>query len=478
MRLQKHLSFIFQKLAQYMFMDVKGFFSKGLDKSFKNILNDIAPEKPLTESEVGEGYNTKIQDILYQSMRQDGVNPIVANVFSIIGTLAVIPNALNGNILPLIQKNILQPSQAKYQPTLLDNNAAIESWLRGLTDDAALKAELNKAGLSDERINILKELAEFKPGARDIIQFAVREAYNPGIIASQGQDEGFSEVMSNAADDLKRAGLSEEQFYKMWVSHWQLPGIQQMFEMLHRKQINSSQLDDYMIAADIMPGYREALKAISYNPYTRVDVRRMHKFGVLTDEQLQTAYEDLGFSPEKATKMKEFTISYNKANMVEDMTADDYTNNANRDMTKSEILKGYGTGLLTESECKSLLSDMGYADDTITYYMVAETYKQEEEKADKYIAIIKESYMTGLYDVTKAKDELNKLGLPTKNQEYLLEYWELDRETSDRLPTKSEILSFYQQEYITEDEARKFLQRHRYSNQVIDLYIKSVNEKE
>ncbi|GAH58877.1 unnamed protein product, partial [marine sediment metagenome] len=47
-----------------------------------------------------------------------------------------------------------------------------------------------------------------------------------------------------------------------------------------------SELDSLFMATDIMPWWREKLKAISYNPLTRVDVRRVFKMGIVSEEQV------------------------------------------------------------------------------------------------------------------------------------------------------------------------------------------------
>ena len=82
-----------------------------------------------------------------------------------------------------------------------------------------------------------------------------------------------------------------------------LPSIGQGFEMLHRRVIEDADLDLLLRALDVMPFWREKLKDISYNPLTRVDVRRMHRIGVLEEEGVFNAYLDVGYNEENAQLM-------------------------------------------------------------------------------------------------------------------------------------------------------------------------------
>ncbi|GAJ10812.1 unnamed protein product, partial [marine sediment metagenome] len=236
---------------------------------------------------------------------------------------------------------------------------------------------------SEPDVDYMMRVTEVIPSAGDIIRYAVREVYTPDIAKAFGQfDElGVSAgeidgvlsgaitkpsldpegVLAKAESDIEAAGLPPATFTKEWAAHWLLPSILQGFEMLHRGVIpfkstgtQALSLERLMIALDIMPAWREPLKDISYNPFTRVDVRRMHKIGVLDEEAVFTAYADVGFSPfapghdhetvaaafacetcrheSKVGHMLDFTILYNADPPEAEKTVTD----TERDLTKSD----------------------------------------------------------------------------------------------------------------------------------------------
>ncbi|GAH81991.1 unnamed protein product, partial [marine sediment metagenome] len=139
---------------------------------------------------------------------------------------------------------------------------------------------------------------------------------------------------------LKMQGISEYWAQKYWYAHWDTPSITQGFEMLHRGFIDRKELDDLFRTVEIPPFWRDKLTAIAFNPFTRVDVRRMHKAGVLTDDELVTAYMDVGYNADKAAKMTEFTILYN--------------GEGNTSLTRSQILNGFTEYIITREDTAEL----------------------------------------------------------------------------------------------------------------------------
>ncbi|GAH58261.1 unnamed protein product, partial [marine sediment metagenome] len=235
---------------------------------------------------------------------------------------------------------------------LLNGVELITLYRRGNISLPELLERGNNLGWSDKGVTDLLDVTQVYPSAGDVIAFAVREVYSPEIAEAFGQFEGVEEVIAKASADIRATGMSEATFTKYWAAHWALPSVMQGYEMLHRDVIESPDLDRLMVALDIMPYWRDKLKAISYAPYTRVDVRRMHKLGILTDNEILRAYMDLGYDEEKAKGMSEFTIRYNFEPEAAEMTESDTQVAKERDLTKTDVLNGFRDALIEESEAK------------------------------------------------------------------------------------------------------------------------------
>jgi len=163
-------------------------------------------------------------------------------------------------MIKLVRWILLNPDQIK------------QLYLRGKITKLEKNTMLKALGLREEDLDKLEELYYFIPSPTDLVRMAVREAFYPDYIAKYNL---LAEYPPEFEMWAKKQGMSPEWSKKFWVSHWVLPSIMQGYEMLHRGVISKTDLDSLFKAVDIAPYWREKLLAISYSPYTRLDIRRM-----------------------------------------------------------------------------------------------------------------------------------------------------------------------------------------------------------
>jgi len=364
---------------------------------------------------------------------------------------------------------------------LLDGSQIISLERRGKIDGSEALKLISKVGIEPGTYLKLKEITEMIPSASDIISFAVREVYSPEIAEAFGQFEGLDEVVSKAADDLKAIGMSKETFGKYWAAHWMLPSVGQGFEMVHRDVIPAISttdeplgLDRLMTALDIMPAWRDKLTAISYSPFTRVDVRRMHKLGILSDEDLIRAYMDLGFDQTKAEAMRDFTITYNYDPPADEITIEDTERAKQKDLTKADILNGYRDGLLNDREAKEVLWLIGYSEDETTFYLSREDFRKDAEDVDNQLKYYHDAYVYRVMDFNEITDKLGTLNLPSARVERLFEVWDIERLAKSRKPTKAELTAFLKKKVIDEPVFVEEMEGLGYPQKYIDWYLRMV----
>jgi len=299
-------------------------------------------------------------------------------------------------------------------------------WLRKDISDAKMYERMRELGYTDTRIGELTKLWTIIPPVQDILTMVAHEAFEPDAVSQMGLEDEFP---SAQASWLSKQGLSDFWQRKYWASHWEQPSIQMGFEMLHRGVIDAATLDMLFRTVELPPYWRDKLTQIAYQPYTRVDVRRMYDMGVLGEAELQTAYTDIGYDTEHAEKMVEFTKRY-----VED---------ADRDLTKSEILKGYRNKLLTRSDAVALLMDIRYSDPQANYYVELEDYRELEDIQSAAIATIKTKYTNNLIDRADAQRLLDGLNLPAAQVTLWLERWDVSLIEYPKLPSRTDLEKFY-----------------------------------
>lgn len=386
------------------------------------------------------------------------------------------------------------------------------------------KAEMSARGYKLDEIEKVVELFHIIPPAPDLIRMAVREAFDPDIVSTYKLDADLHKVPYGL---LEKVGLSREMANYYWYAHWVLPSVLQGYEMLHRGEITEGELKTLMKSLDIMPGWIDHLINISYRPYTRVDVRRMHATGVLDEPAVLRSYRDIGYDLEKATKMTEFTVAYNTEE--------------ERDATKTDILTAYFEGVLTRDEAGSLLAHLGYTTPYIEAYLAATDYRIErrrrqereedteeilqEERAltktdilssylDKILtepearAFLAEiDYPPSVIDILIAKtdhqelqrllkeeiattrtlyvneeidrpevyERLGQFALPATQIRELLTRWDIEKERKVERPSVSQLLTFYFNGIINEAKLRVNLARHKFLPEYIDLYVANAN---
>lgn len=328
---------------------------------------------------------------------------------------------------------------------------------------------LQYQGYEDEDINRFMDMAFYVPGAEDVIRFAVREVYDNSFAAKWHLDEGLDSIQANAEPDAARAGVPWDMFRKYWRAHWILPSPNQLYEMLHRGKISLDDVKRALVANDFMPGFIQPFIDISYEPLTRVDVRRMNKMGFLNKEQVKKAYRDLGYNEENAQGLADFTIADNNK-------PSSSKGQNEKDLTKADILKAYKYKIYSRRETVDALEQCGYDEDEANFYIEREDYNTYFDNVDVLVKAYRTAYLNGIYDRNKIVALLGHLDLPAQYTDNLLYLWDIERETRIERPTKAEIIGFYKNGTITKGQAESELANLGYNSQYIGWYLKNIKQ--
>ncbi len=313
--------------------------------------------------------------------------------------------------------------------TRLGTMDIIDYWRRELISQDEARQQLRTLGWNNQEIDLLQQAAFPPPGVQDLIRMAVREVFSPEIATQFGQ---FDEIPPAYLMWAERIGLSTEWARNFWAAHWSLPGVQQGFEMLHRGVITEDDLENLLVALDVMPFWRQGLKEISFRPYTRVDVRRMFALNIIDRSQVLRAYLDLGFDPEKAENMTEFTVRW-----VEDSRK--VEKEKERDLTKADVLGLFNDGLLNAEATEVALRDLGYDEGEAELLIAREELQELRQDRKAEIKLIVEQAKIKVITFQTAQDMLNALDLTQKEIQRALV--ELTRATQEkvRLPSKGDL---------------------------------------
>ncbi len=340
---------------------------------------------------------------------------------------------------------------------LYDENIIRILWLRKEIDDSKLYERMRELGYTDTRTAEVVKTWEVIPGIQDILFMVAKEAFEPDAVELMGLEDEFPVSQLQWAE---KQGISEFWMRKYWSAHWQQPGIEMGLEMLHRKVINEEELDMLFRTVETPPFWRGKIKQIAYNVLTRVDTRRMHKMGVLDDEELISVYEDQGYSRKNAVRMAKFTVLYNQEK--------------ERELTKTEVMTSYRAEAMTKEAALALLQKLNYPETEALYLLTFEDYKREKEYREDMVKIIGERYQTRLIDKTKVRAELGQLNLKGRETELLITKWDLKLMKDVKFPSKSDLDKFLRKKIINEDEYTRQMDLIGYGTMYIDWYKQSL----
>ena len=367
----------------------------------------------------------------------------------------------NNTIIEAISKADIHPNYANvYYDAILTKPPTEDVISYELRKDPALPnldRELRKIGIHPNYNNLYKELAYQIPPIADIITMAVREAFTPEIAARFGQYEDLPPAFVEWA---QKKGLRKEWAERYWAAHWSLPSPQQGFEMLQRGVITREDLELLLRALDIMPFWRDKLIQISYNPLTRVDVRRMYRLGVLDETGVTKAYKDAGYSEENAKLMTEFTTKHVRQSLSR--------------FTPANVISAYTKRFIDAGTARIRLTEIGIKRDEIDYIIGTADYKREWAVKQERIDAIENLYKKGRLTERQTVDELERLTLPSDHINTLIQQWQAKVEVAKVATwTAAQTLKFLRQELISVDRAKAELILLGYNTERISVYLAS-----
>jgi len=278
------------------------------------------------------------------------------------------------------------------------------------------------------------------------------------------------------AENAAKIGLSDEWSRNYWAAHWTLPSIMQGFTMMHRRVISQADLQMLLKAQDIMPFWRDKLVDISFNPLTRVDVRRMHDTGVLNRRQVFDAYLDVGFNQENAERMTEFTIRYN---------ADDIEGSGGKlkELTRSVIQSAYKKGVISHVDALARLQELGYGIpdsqlllDLLDYEEQLDLLPDEKKQITARLNTLTiKAYTSRAISKIEATDTLRDSGYTGVEIEALLTTADLEHDLDFKAELISQVKQLYFDETINILDLRVILETNDFIPDEIDMLIGELN---
>lgn len=339
---------------------------------------------------------------------------------------------------------------------LLDNAVAPypEQMIRRLfylgdLNDVEAKNHLYRLRWSKGDWTNIEKAWRLQPGLSDIVRFAVREAYRDPLTIEGELDKDRPGAFDTAAEEI---GAAKSYAKLAWRAHWELPSFGMGREMLHRGIIADKQeLKDLMKENDLHPSWRDKLIELSYNLFTRVDLRRVFQIGYYDEDQVYEEYKKLGYDEDRARALTDFTV--------------DKYDPENKALTKTDILKLYKHNEYSPEETILALQAIGYSPEVAADIILRHDLDLAAKLMDKKESAIKKGYVGQVLTYEQAVSRLQMLGYNSTYARGLVDEWIIDKELRVKDVSLEVLKGLFTNQIRGDQDTFNYLLRIGYDNQ-------------
>jgi hypothetical protein len=355
------------------------------------------------------------------------------------------------------QFRLLADLAFRFPPAEMVTGAA----LRGVIPPDVEDRLLNRQGYGAQSREVIRAMALQLPGVQDTIRMAVREVFDPVQRPALTLDEDYPAVLTEHA---KRIGLSDEWARNFWAAHWELPSPNQVFDMLHRGTITVDAVRSYLKAADYAPVWRDKLIDLSFDVFTRVDIRRIHDMLNKDHVWLVQQHKRLGYNEADAETLSQFVEILN----------DDERRTRKKELTGplvGRIITNVVNGTLSDEQATAFFAKLGYRQEAIDAFLIETKLIRNEQRTERIGNLLGDLYIKDRRTKLEATTQLRERGFTDAEIEQRFRAWDLEkelrapseREEKERDLTRADIEAMYRARQLQRSDAEKMLLQLRYS---------------
>jgi len=151
-----------------------------------------------------------------------------------------------------------------------------------------------------------------------------------------------------------------------------------------------------------------------------------------------------------------------------------YETDDSREATKSDILSGFREGMISRAEAVDWLTQINYSSEYAGYFVDKESAAMARKLQDSQTSSIKTLYIN--HDITEgeARTKLTSIGLASGEIDAKISDWRITREAKTKRPSKGTLDSLLKQDVITDSEYRQQAAFLGYQDQYLDWYLELV----
>jgi len=186
----------------------------------------------------------------------------------------------------------------------------------------------------------------------------------------------------------------------------------------------------------------------------------MFRLGVLDEDGVRNAYLDVGYSPENAELMLEFTVAYE---------ADELTG-----VTRASVISAFKKGIITVKQLQEYLEAFGYTDEVVSFWLSMAVYEKTMDENDLIVQELENRYLMGILTIEQVQTELNKYDLPASYISEIISSLRLKASKKVKLPTKADLHDWLDMQLINENEYHNRMSMLGYPQEDVEIYLSEI----
>ena len=214
------------------------------------------------------------------------------------------------------------------------------------------------------------------------------------------------------------------------------------------------------------------MKSLDIMPFWRDKLISL-SHNVLTRVDVRRMY-GLGVLDADAVKKAYKDIGYSEDNAIK-MTefTIEFENDENKGITRSSVVSAYKKGAISEEELTTYLKALRFSEKVVNFWVSTSVHDKIMGQIDDEIDTNVETYVAGGLTLSELTQLLNAMGLPDTYTQDILRRAELKRRKKVKLPSKEDLIKWYSGNIIDSTEFTGRMLETGYRPNDIDIYIEA-----
>ena len=216
------------------------------------------------------------------------------------------------------------------------------------------------------------------------------------------------------------------------------------------------------------------LRALDIMPFWREKLTGI-AFRRLSRVDIRRMY-GVGVLTEKEVYEAYLELGYNErdAKRMSDFTVKQILKTQSK-FTSRDVIVAYSKYMIDRVEARTLLLDVGVKSENIDFILSTAEYKRTWELTEDRIVAIRNLYKKKVYNADKTRSELLRLDMPAVRVDILMEQWYIDgKDKPQRYWTTSQVLGFVEDRLISRQRGEIELANIGYDQEHINVYMRAI----